>query len=96
MIQEMTSELLRDLDTHTCMGPDGKHPRVLVAGISAHRDTFHHLPEVLTGIVPAEWILANMLPTYNKGCKEDNENYKSVSLFQMQDKIIEIISRAII
>ncbi|KAK4832922.1 hypothetical protein QYF61_026565 [Mycteria americana] len=61
--------------------PDGIHPRVL-----------RELAESwLTGEVPADWKLANVMPTYKKGQKEDPGNYRTVSLTSVPGKVMEQI-----
>ena len=63
-------------------GPDGIHPRVL-------RETASSLSPVLTtifrqsldsGSLPQDWKLADVVPIYKKGGKDDPGNYRPVSL----------------
>ncbi|KAK4831715.1 LOW QUALITY PROTEIN: hypothetical protein QYF61_018767 [Mycteria americana] len=44
-----------------------------------------------SGEVPAEWKLANVIPTYKKGVREDSGNYRPVSLTSVPGKIMEKI-----
>ena len=73
------------------MGPDGIHPIVL-------RELVEVLPKPLsviyqqswlTGEVPADWRLANVMPIYKKAQKEDPGNYRPVSLTSVPRKIME-------
>ncbi|KAK4826582.1 hypothetical protein QYF61_010217 [Mycteria americana] len=89
----MVSNLLHHLDTHKSMGPDGIHPRVL-------RELAEMLTEPLlilcqqswlTGEVPVDWRLANVMPIYKKGWKEDPGNCRPVSLISVLGKVMEQI-----
>ncbi|KFP94832.1 hypothetical protein N329_06578, partial [Haliaeetus albicilla] len=92
LIQEETvRDLLRHLDTHKSMGPDGIHPIVL-------RELAEVLPKPLsiiyqqswsTGEVPDNWRLASVMPIYKKGWREDPGNYSPVSLTSVLGKIME-------
>ena len=71
--EELVGDLLRHLDVHKWMGPDGIHPRVL-------RELAEELPKPLSiiyqqsqlsGEVPVDWWLANVTPIYKKGRRVD-------------------------
>ncbi|KFW68850.1 hypothetical protein AS28_04328, partial [Pygoscelis adeliae] len=96
--EEAVNDLLRHLDTHKSMGPDGIHPRVLreLAEELAKPLSIIYQQSWLTGEVPDDWRLANVMPIYKKGRKEDPGNYRPVSLTSVPGKIMErIILRAL-
>ncbi|KAK4820887.1 hypothetical protein QYF61_007934 [Mycteria americana] len=89
--EEAVNDLLRHLDTHKSMGPDGIHPRVLreLAEELAKPLSISYQQSWLTGEVPDDWRLANVTPIYKKGQKEDPGNYRAVSLTLVLGKIME-------
>ncbi|GAB0203339.1 mitochondrial enolase superfamily member 1 [Grus japonensis] len=92
MIQEeAVNDLLRHLDTHKSMGLDGIHPRVLRELVEelAKPLSIIYQQSWLTGEVPDDWRLANVMPIYKKGWKEDPGNYRPVSLTSVPGKIME-------
>ncbi|KFQ83931.1 hypothetical protein N337_03455, partial [Phoenicopterus ruber ruber] len=95
---EMVSDLLRHLDMHKSMGPDGIHPRVLkeLAEVLIKPLSIIYQQSWLTGEVPVDWRLANVTPIYKKGQKEDPGNYRPVSLTSVPRKVMEqVILRAV-
>ncbi|KAK4821914.1 hypothetical protein QYF61_004917 [Mycteria americana] len=90
---ELVSDLLHHLDTHKFMGPDGIHPRVLreLAEALTKPLSIIYQQSWLTGEVPVGWKLANVMPTYKKGQKEDPRNYRPVSLTSVLGKVMEQI-----
>ncbi|KAK4823437.1 hypothetical protein QYF61_002123 [Mycteria americana] len=80
--EEAVNNLLRHLDTHKSMGPDGIHPRVLreLAEELAKPLSIIYQQSWLTGEIPDDWRLATVTPIYKKGQKEDLGNYRPVSL----------------
>ncbi|NXM92890.1 LORF2 protein, partial [Sylvia borin] len=96
--EEAVRELLRSLYTHKSMGPDGIHPRVMreLADELAKPLSIIYQQSWLTGEVPEDWKLANVIPVNKKGRKEDPSNYRPVSLTSVPSKIMEqFILRAI-
>ncbi|KAK4832481.1 LOW QUALITY PROTEIN: hypothetical protein QYF61_023528 [Mycteria americana] len=89
--EEAVNDLLCHLDTHKSMGPDGIHPRVLreLAEVLAKLLSIIYLQSWLTGEVPDDWRLANVMPIYMKDQKEDPGNYRPVSLTSVPGKITE-------
>ncbi|GAB0191393.1 mitochondrial enolase superfamily member 1 [Grus japonensis] len=92
MIQEeAVNDLLHHLDTHKSMGLDGIHQRVLreLAEELAKPLSIICQQSWLTGEVPVDWSLANVMPIYKKGWKEDLGNYRPVSLTLAPGKVME-------
>ncbi|GAB0192632.1 hypothetical protein GRJ2_001728500 [Grus japonensis] len=89
----MVSDLLHHLDTHKSMGPDGIHPRVLrqLVEVLTKPLSIVYQQSWLTGEVPVDWRLANVMPIYKKGWKEDPGNYRPVSLTLVPGKVMEQI-----
>ncbi|KFP96122.1 hypothetical protein N329_01318, partial [Haliaeetus albicilla] len=90
---EMGSDLLHHLDTHRSVGPDGIHPRVLreLATVLTKPLSIICQQSWLTGEVPVDWRLANVMPIYKKGWKEDPGNERPVSLTSVPGRAMEQI-----
>ncbi|RMB94983.1 hypothetical protein DUI87_28526 [Hirundo rustica rustica] len=88
---EAVKELLRSLDIHKSMGPDGMHPRVMrqLADDLAKPLSIIYQQSWLTGEVPDDWKLANVTPIHKKGGREDPGNCRPVSLTSVPGKIME-------
>ncbi|PKU29400.1 rna-directed dna polymerase from mobile element jockey- hypothetical protein [Limosa lapponica baueri] len=88
---EMVSNLLHHLDTHKSMGPGGIHPRVLreLAEVLTKPLSIIYQQSRITGGVPVDWRLANTMPVYKRGRKEDLENYRPVGLISVPGKVME-------
>ncbi|KAK4822019.1 hypothetical protein QYF61_006867, partial [Mycteria americana] len=91
---EMVSDLLHHLDIHKSMGPDEIHPRVLkeLADVLTKPLSIIYQQSWLTGEVPVDWKLANVMPIYKKGQKEDPGNYRPASLTLVLGKVMEHIT----
>ncbi|TRZ08186.1 hypothetical protein HGM15179_018921, partial [Zosterops borbonicus] len=85
--------MVSDLLHYLSMGPDGIHPRVL-------RELAEELAKPLSTIyqqswlseeVPIDWRIANVMPIYKKGQKEDPGNYRPISLTLLLGKVVEQI-----
>ncbi|KAK4831679.1 hypothetical protein QYF61_018676 [Mycteria americana] len=88
---EMVSDLLRHLDIHKAMRPDEIHPRVLkeLADVLTKPLSIIYQQSWLTGEVPVDWRLVNVMPIFKKGWKEDPGNYRPVSLTSVPGKLME-------
>ncbi|RMC00768.1 hypothetical protein DUI87_22452 [Hirundo rustica rustica] len=89
--EEAVRELLKCLDIHKSIGPDGIHPRVmreLEDGLAKPLSIIYH-QSWLTGEVPDDWKLASVTPVHKKGAKEDPGNYRPVSLTSVPGNIME-------
>ncbi|KAK4810929.1 hypothetical protein QYF61_013337 [Mycteria americana] len=87
---EIVRDQLYQLNVHKSMGPDGIHPRVLkeLADVMAGPLSIIYQRSWEPGEVPADWKLANVIPIYKKGVREDPGNYRPVSLTSVPGKII--------
>ncbi|GAB0207914.1 mitochondrial enolase superfamily member 1 [Grus japonensis] len=90
---EIVRDQLYQLNVHKSMGPDGIHPRVLkeLADVTAGPLSIIYQSSQEFGEVPADWKLANVIPIYKKGMREDPGNYRPVSLTSVPGKITKII-----
>ncbi|RMC19052.1 hypothetical protein DUI87_03656 [Hirundo rustica rustica] len=89
--EEAVRELLRCLDAHKSMGPDGIHPKVMrkLTDELAKPLSIFYQQSWLTGEVPDDRKLANVTPVHKKGGREDHGNYRPVSLTSVPGKIME-------
>ncbi|KAK4821524.1 hypothetical protein QYF61_021927 [Mycteria americana] len=90
---EMVSDLIHHLDTHKSMGLDGIHPRVLreLAEVLTKPLAILYQQSWLTGELPIDWRLANVMPIYKKGWKVNLGSYRPVSLTSVLGNIMEQI-----
>lgn len=81
--------LLLQLYVHKSLGPDGTHPRVLkdVASVITEPPFIICQWSWESGEVPNDWKMANIVPVFKKGKKEDSINYRPASLTSVPDKI---------
>jgi len=84
----MINNLLHHLNTHRSMVPYGIHPRVLreMVEVLTKSLSIIYLQSWLTGEVPVDWRLADVVPIYRKGWKEDLGAYRPVSLTSVPGK----------
>ncbi|KAK4827375.1 hypothetical protein QYF61_017313, partial [Mycteria americana] len=89
--EESGKDLLCHPDIHKSMGLDGIHPRVLRELVEelAKPLSIIYQQSWLTGEVPNNWRLANLMPIYKKGWKEDLGNYRLVGLTSVPGKVME-------
>ncbi|KFO96995.1 hypothetical protein N300_05414, partial [Calypte anna] len=93
ILKDTVSDLLRCLDPHQSLGPDGIHPRVMkeLTEELAKPLSIIYQQSWLTGDIPDDWKLANVTPIHKKGWKEDPGNYRPVSLTSVPGRVMEQI-----
>ena len=76
------SYVLRSLDSNKATGPDGIPARLLRETADVITPSLCKLfnLSVLSGIIPEEWKLANIVPVHKKGDKECAENYRPIPI----------------
>ena len=86
---------LRNIKVDKSPGPDGIYSRILrearekIAG--ALREIF--VFSLATGEIPEDWRIANVVPLFKKGSKNNPGNYRPVSLTSVVGKLLERILR---
>ncbi|KFV96106.1 hypothetical protein N327_11049, partial [Fulmarus glacialis] len=95
---EIVRDQLYQLNVHKSMGPDGIHPRVLKELVDVMAGPLSIIYQRFweSGEVPADWKLANVIPIYKKGVREDPGNYRPVRLTSVPGRIMEKIILGII
>ena len=90
---EMVLNLLRKLNAHKSMGPDELHPRVLreLLNVVVKPLSIILRQSWLTGDVPADWRVANVMLIFTKGRKDDPDSYRPISLTSVPGKVMEWI-----
>ena len=84
-------KLLKDLSPHKAAGPDEISPWVLrtAAEEIGPALTIIFQLSLETGIVPEDWLCANITPVFKKGDKTQPANYRSVNLASVCSKVME-------
>ncbi|KFP51778.1 RNA-directed DNA polymerase from mobile element jockey, partial [Cathartes aura] len=91
-------DLLLQLDAYKSMGSDGIHPRVLkeLADVIAGLLSIIFQQSWESGEVPVDWKLANVVPIFKKGKKQDPGNYRLVALTSVPGKIMEKVIMGVV
>ena len=92
---DLVQKKMARLRPSSAAGPDGVHPQVFKETDSSllpqlaktYRKTMD------TGTLPPDWKLADVVPIYKKGSRDDPGNYRPVSLTSVPCKIIKAIIR---
>ena len=87
------SKLLCKLDPRKAPGPDNIIPRVLKELYFSIAPTLQVIYEIFynDGVVPYDWLHANVCPIYKKGTRKAPLNYRPISLTCIACKIFEHI-----
>ena len=92
---EVVEGKLKVLRPSSSPGPDGIHPRVLVETAHSVAAPLSQLfrESLLTGELPSDWKLGEIVPIFKKGCKQAPANYRPVSLTAVPCKVLESLVR---
>ena len=84
-------KILKSLNQHKSMGPDGISGRVLkmCAGSLAYPITYIYNLSFACGSLPSQWKMANIVPIHKKGDKSLVDNYRPISLTCIVMKVFE-------
>jgi hypothetical protein len=84
-------EILANFNVSKAVGPDGISPRVLkecaVQIVSPLCHVFNL--SLRSGVLPMDWLKANVVPVHKKSDKQQAENYRPVSLLCICSKVME-------
>ena len=90
--------MLRELEVHKSVGPDGIYNRVLkeLSGEVSHVLAKIFTKSMATGDVPAAWREANVTAIHKKGDKSNPSNYRPISLTSNVCKTMERMVREVL
>ena len=91
LTQEEVQQRLKKIKTDKSPGPDGIHPRILreLSDVLARPLFLIFTNSILTGNVPPDWRLGNVVPIFKMGPKTEPGNYRPVSLTSVMDKLFK-------
>ena len=83
-------DTLQNIDCNKAQGPDNIHGVILKTCAISLAQPLSILFKLIynTGILPAEWKRANVVPVFKKGVKENIENYRPISLTCITSKVM--------
>lgn len=84
-------DILCNLNVSKAYGPDGISPRVLKECAIQIASPLCHIfnLSLKSGVIPDEWLKANVVPVFKKGDKQHAGNYRPVSLLCVAGKVME-------
>eukprot|EP00061_Rhincodon_typus_P003128 g19359.t1 len=87
--------ILKTIKVDKSPGPDGIYPRILREAKDqiAGELTDIYASSLATGVVPEDWRIANVVPLFKKGSKDNLGNYRPESLMSVIGKLLEKIPR---
>ena len=93
--EDLVRQKLSQIKTSSAAGPDNIHPRVLheTRNTVSTQLAAIYRESLDTGILPEDWTIANVIPIYKKGSKDEPDNYRPVSLTSVPCKVLEAIIR---
>ena len=93
--RETVARKLGDLKPSGAPGPDDLHPSILRGARQSIAIPMTHLfrSSLDSGILPAEWSVARVVPIFKKGDKRLPSNYRPVSLTAVPCKVLESLIR---
>ena len=89
--REMLAKKIKTMKVNKPLGVDGMPPKLLmetVEQISIPIARVFNL-SLKEGVVPFKWKETNIIPLFKKGSRNKSENYRSVSLTSVFDKLLE-------
>jgi len=88
---EIALDLLQKLDAYKSMGLDGLPPRALIESVDVVAKPLSIIFQQswLTGDVPVDWKLANVMPIFKNSRKDDPDSYRPISLNSASQKVME-------
>ena len=92
---ECIHNLLKNLDPNKAQGPDNIHGKILKKCSKSLSVPLAYLFKLsyISGEIPSEWKLANVVPVHKKGSKNEVSNYRPISLTSLIMKTYERVIR---